>query len=249
VKVVAIIQARMGSTRLPGKVLRVLGGATVLAHVVRRAQRASNVDAIVVATTSEPRDDAIVKEAERLGVGVYRGSENDVLSRYRHAAEQAGADVVVRVTADCPLLDAEVLQAMVARFLEQRRRGARVDYLSNTLERSFPRGLDVEVFTYDALARADAEARDAAEREHVTPHIYLHPAAYAIEQQRSPIDHSRLRWTLDTEEDWNLLQEIFARLNGNRDYFATSEILELIEKDPHLSELNAHVPQKSVHPQ
>lgn len=245
-KVAAIIQARMGSTRLPGKVLRLLGNTTVLGHVVRRVQRASNVDAVVVATTNSNRDDAIIEEARRLGAGVYRGSEDDVLSRYRHAAQQVAADVVVRVTADCPLLDPEVLQGMVARFLEQRRRGARVDYLSNTLERTFPRGLDVEVFTYEALARADAEARDAAEREHVTPYLYRHPELFRIEQYRGGLDRSDLRLTLDTPEDWALLEAVFSRLGTPDGMFSTGDVLELIGREPRLRALNAHVAQKET---
>lgn len=245
-KAVAIIQARMGSTRLPGKVLRILGNATVLAHVVRRTQRASSVDAVVIATTESPHDDVIVAASLALGVGVFRGSEDDVLSRYYHAAQQAGADVIARITSDCPLLDADVLQAMVARFQATQRGGARVDYLSNTLTRTFPRGLDVEVFTFAALERADREARDAAEREHVTPYIWRNPATFRIEQYKNAVDASRYRWTLDTEDDWRLLQRIFARLGGRHDDFTTQEVLELLAREPELAAINSHVVQKEA---
>lgn len=245
-KTVAIIQARMGSTRLPGKVLRVLGNATVLAHVVRRSRRAAAVDEVVIATSESPLDDAIVDAGLRLGASVFRGSEDDVLSRYYLAAQRAGARVVVRITSDCPLLDPDVLQAMVARFLAMHRGGTPVDYLSNTLARTFPRGLDVEVFTFAALERAHREAGDAAEREHVTPYIYRNPGIFRIEQHRNAVDHSRYRWTLDTEDDWRLLQRIFARLGGRGDGFTTREVLELLAQEPGLAAINSHVAQKEA---
>lgn len=245
-RAVAIIQARMGSTRLPGKVLRVLGNATVLAHVVRRVQRASGIDEVVIATTELPQDDAIVEAGLALGVSVFRGSEDDVLSRYYLAAKRAGADVIVRITSDCPLLDADVLQAMVARFQAMHRSGTRVDYLSNTLARTFPRGLDVEVFTFAALERADREASNAAEREHVTPYICGNPGTFRIEQYENAVDASWYRWTLDTEDDWQLLQRIFARLGGQRDGFTTREVLELLAQEPGLAAINAHVARKET---
>lgn len=236
----------MGSTRLPGKVLRVLGNATVLAHVVRRAQRASSIDGVVIATTELPQDDAIVEAGLPLGVSVFRGSEDDVLSRYYLAAKRAGADVIVRITSDCPLLDSDVLQVMVARFQVLHRSGTPVDYLSNTLTRTFPRGLDVEIFTFAALERANREASDTAEREHVTPYIWRNAGTFRIEQHRNAVDASRYRWTLDTEDDWQLLQRIFARLGGHRDYFTTREVFELLAQDPALAAINSHVAQKEA---
>lgn len=236
----------MSSTRLPGKVLRVLGGCTVLAHVVRRTQSAAGIGEIVVATTESPLDNAIVAEALRLGTSVFRGSEVDVLSRYRHAAERAQADVVVRVTSDCPLLDSEVLAAMVAKFVELQRDGAPVDYLSNTLERTYPRGLDIEVFTFAALARADREASSPAEREHVTPYLYRHPEAFRITQFLNERDLSAYRWTLDTEEDWELLKGIFDRVYRPHGGIRTSDVLNLLARDPGLAAMNASVIQKAV---
>jgi len=245
-KVVAIIQARMGSTRLPGKVLRVLGGSTVLAHVVRRTHSTPGIDETVVATTESPRDAAIVEQALRLETSVFRGSEEDVLSRYRHAAERARADAIVRVTSDCPLLDSEVLAAMVARFVELQRSGTPVDYLSNTLERTYPRGLDIEIFTFAALVRADREARSPAEREHVTPYLYRHPEAFRVAQFRGDRDLSAYRWTLDTEEDWELLEGIFRRLDRPGRGIRTSDVLDLLARDPGLAATNASVIQKAM---
>jgi spore coat polysaccharide biosynthesis protein SpsF len=236
----------MGSTRLPGKVLRVLGNATVLAHVVRRAQRASSIDEVVIATTELPQDDAIAEAGVALGASVFRGSEDDVLSRYYLAAKRAGADVIVRITSDCPLLDADVLQAMVIRFLAMHRSGTRIDYLSNTLTRTYPRGLDVEVFTFAALERANREAGAAADREHVTPYVYRNSGIFRIEQHTNAVDASRYRWTLDTEDDWRLLERIFARLGGQRDDFTTREVFELLVQEPGLAAINFHVVQKEA---
>ncbi|HEX7954928.1 MAG TPA: glycosyltransferase family protein [Burkholderiales bacterium] len=244
--VVAIIQARMGSTRLPGKVLRVLGHATVLAHVVRRVQSAAGIDEIIVATTPSPNDDAIVKEAERLGASVYRGSEDDVLSRYYHAARLAHADVVVRVTSDCPLLDPDVLSGMIDKFIVAQTGDRRVDYLSNTLTRTYPRGLDVEVFSFAALARAYREAGDPAEREHVTPYLYRHPEKFMVEQCIGDVDRSHLRWTLDTEEDWHFLRQVFDHLDSGNGEISTDQVVTLLAADRHLAQINAHVTQKTV---
>ncbi len=245
-KVVAIIQARMGSTRLPGKVLRVLGSATVLEHVIHRVRRAPNIDDVVVATTESPNDVAIVEEARRLGVNVFCGSEVDVLSRYYFAAKQVNADVVLRVTSDCPLLDPEVMRAMVDKFQTLQRDYESVDYLSNTLTRTYPRGLDVEVFTFEALERAYREATSPAEREHVTPYLYRYPEKFRIGQYLSDVDHSRYRWTLDTEDDWQLLKQIFDRLGKGSANFSTGEVMELLVKEPQLAKVNTHVAQKTV---
>jgi spore coat polysaccharide biosynthesis protein SpsF len=159
--IVAVIQARMGSTRLPGKVLRDIGGKTMLARVVRRMQCAASLSQVVVATTTSPADKAIVAECERLGIPAFRGDEQDVLDRYYQAAQAHRADVVVRVTSDCPLIDPGVVDEVVRAFLD-----AEPDYASNTLERTYPRGLDTEVMTMAALARAWREAQEPYQHAH-----------------------------------------------------------------------------------
>ena len=174
-KVVAIIQARMGSTRLPGKVLLELAGRTMLGRVVRRVRLAGLVDEVVVATTNAPADDPIVDECRRLPVACFRGSEHDVVERYHRAAAAYRADVVVRITADCPLIDPEVTDHVIRAFLQHR-----PDYASNTLHRTYPRGLDTEVFTAAALARACHEASEPYQRTHVTPYIYQHPEYFRL---------------------------------------------------------------------
>ena len=237
----------MGSTRLPGKVLRDLCGTTVLGHVVRRVRRCDLVDKIVVATSISVADDLVEREAEAQGALVFRGSEEDVLSRYLEAALQSKADVIVRVTSDCPLVDPEILCQMVELF---RRRNAAssaqpVDYLSNTLgERTFPRGLDAEVFTTDALAKAHALARDPWDREHVTPYIYSHPEMFRLEGYRQATDQSSLRWTLDTEEDWILIQTVYDTLGAERRAFTTQDVIEYLRTRPELMFVNADVRQK-----
>lgn len=245
-RTVAIIQARTGSTRLPAKVLKYLAGKTVLEHVVARVKAAPLVDEVVIATTTSPTDDPIVALAETCGVRWSRGSESDVLSRYFHAAREAQADMVVRITSDCPLLDPVVLSAMVGQFLERLGTDAEVDYLSNTLTRSYPRGLDAEVFTFAALTSAFQEATRAHEREHVTPYLYQHPERFRLAEVVNERDLSNHRWTLDTPEDWELIERIYAALGPQGDIFSTQAVLGLLEANPELLTINAHVEQKKL---
>lgn len=245
-KAVAIIQARMGSTRLPGKVMKTLCGRTVLGHVITRVKACPLVDEIVVATTQDPQDDVIVAEARKFGARTFRGSEEDVLSRYYFAAGEAGADIVVRVTSDCPLFDPHLLNTMLGQFHADRSSGRGLDYLSNTLERTYPRGLDAEIFTFSALERSHVEARQPHEREHVTPYIYQHPEFFALKNFSGPVNLSDLRWTLDTEEDWRLIEAIYAVLGNEEPFFSTQAVLQLLESQPELVSINAHVEQKEL---
>jgi spore coat polysaccharide biosynthesis protein SpsF len=237
---VAIIQARMGSSRLPGKVLKDLGGETVLGRVVRRLQRSRHISKIVVATTTGPADEVIVAECDRLEVLCFRGSEHDVLDRYYQAAHEKAAEAVVRVTSDCPLIDAKLVDETVEVF-----RNRHADYASNVFPRTYPRGLDTEVFSFDALDRAWREAREAHQREHVTPYLYEHPQIFKLASLSGAADYSRYRWTLDTREDLELLRAIYSRFHG-RDDFSWQEVLRLMEREPELAELNSQVLQKSV---
>jgi spore coat polysaccharide biosynthesis protein SpsF len=239
-KTFAIIQARMGSSRLPGKVLMDLGGETVLRRVVSRLRRATLIDELVVATTDWVADDAIVKECQRLEVPCFRGSENDVLDRYCQAARTYAAETVVRITSDCPVIDPELVDETIRIF--QRRHG---DYASNVLLRSYPRGLDTEVFTRAALERAWHDARKPYQREHVTPYFYEHPETFELVSLRGRIDYSQYRWTLDTLEDLRLLRTIYAHFD-NRDDFSWSEAICVMEHEPDLAELNGQVVQKAL---
>lgn len=243
-KVVAIIQARMGSSRLPRKILRKLLNDSVLGHVVERTKAARKVDQVVIATTPAAEDEVIVQEANRLGVTVTRGSEQDVLERYYEAACEVNADIIVRITSDCPLLDWTLVDAMIGKFLSLAAAGDAVDYLSNTVTRSYPRGLDAEVFTLHALEKAHAEATSAVEREHVTPYLYRHPEIFRIAQFVGEVDMSQHRWTLDTDEDWLLLSAVFQHF-GRPDFF-TAEVCDFLDANPEIFSLNAGVEQKAM---
>lgn len=242
VKTVAIIQARLGSTRLPGKVLRQLGGKTVLAQTITRAKSCPQLDAVVVATTEQPGDAAVAEEARQCGAAAFRGSESDVLSRYYLAAKENQADLVIRITADCPLYDGRLLDRMLTQF----KRVKTADFFSNTQKRTFPRGLDTEIFPFAALERAYREADQPHAREHVTPYLYQHPECFQLYSYEESPDLSELRWTLDTPEDWELMQAIYAELQQADRIFTTEDILKLLKARPELTKLNAHVEQKKL---
>lgn len=241
-RTVAIIQARMGSTRLPGKVLKRLAGDTVLGHVVRRVRQAKRLDDICVATTNLAEDDAIEAESRRLGATCFRGSERDVLGRYHGAAQASGADAIVRVTSDCPLFDGSLLDKMLVVFQSE----PGLDYLSNVLVRRFPRGLDAEMFTLAALERAHREATKDHEREHVTPYFYQHPELFKLRSFEGREDLSVHRWTLDTPEDWRFVQAVYAALDTPGNIFTTEDVLKLLKARPELAKLNADVEQKKL---
>jgi spore coat polysaccharide biosynthesis protein SpsF len=241
--VVAIVQARMASSRLPGKVLRELGGEPVLAWVVERCRRALTVNSVLVATTTEPADDPVALLCAERGWPVFRGSQFDVLDRYYQAARWVKADVIVRVTADCPLIDPQVIDQVVREFLE---RG--VDFAANRLpppwKRTFPIGLDTEVVSFAALERAWREANQKYEREHVMPYLYDEPGRFNIFILEHEPDLGHLRWTVDTPEDLELLQAVVERLSRRMD-FSWEEVLAIFEREPQLAEINASVNHKS----
>ncbi len=240
-KIVAIIQARMGSSRLPRKVLMDLGGATVLDRVLNRLGRSELIHELLVATTVEPADDAIVEHCKRTGRKVFRGSEQDVLDRYYHAAKYIDADVAVRITSDCPVIDPDVTDATIRGFFDQH-----ADYASNALVRTYPRGLDTEVMTVRALERAWRESTKPYQREHVTPYIYENPSQFKLHGIENDVDCSQHRWTLDTPEDLQLLRAIYERFGGCDD-FSWRQVLEVVQDDPSLANINRHVVQKAVH--
>jgi spore coat polysaccharide biosynthesis protein SpsF len=239
-KIVAIVQARMGSTRLPGKVLVDLGGATTLARVLRRLDRATLLDRIIVATSTASSDDEILQECSRSHVDCFRGSESDVLDRYYSAANTYPADAVVRITADCPLVDPTLVDQTITKFQNQS-----ADYASNALQRTYPRGLDVEVFTIAALKLAWQSARRPYEREHVTPYLYEHPDLFRLVSEVGTVDYSQYRWTLDTPEDLQLLRAIYSRFD-NKDTFSWLDVITLMGREPQLADLNCNVRQKSL---
>lgn len=240
-KVVAIVQTRMSSTRLPGKVLQDLEGKSVLARVVERLRRARLLNEVVIATTDRPADDVILQECRRLPVSASRGDEENVLDRYYRTAQLFKADVVVRITSDCPLIDPEITDKTIAAFLE-----AKPDYASNVRERTYPRGLDTEVFTFDALARTWQMAGKPYERVHVTPYIYEHPQEFRVLSVTGDKDYSSHRWTVDTPQDLEFLRAVYARLRDKPNFLWT-DVLDVLDREPELIEINRSIEQKALH--
>jgi spore coat polysaccharide biosynthesis protein SpsF len=232
----------MTSSRLPGKVLMPLLGRPMLGQQLDRLRRCRSLDAIMIATTDRPTDDPVVAFCEREGVPSHRGSEHDVLSRFAGAAQQASADVVLRATADCPLIDPGVVDACVERFLDP---SSSFDYVSNCIVRTFPRGMDTEVFTRAALDAANREATDPSDREHVTPFLYRHPERFQLGSYTRDTDESRYRLTVDTQADFDLIDAIFRELLGHGRPMELLDILALLRARPDLVALNAHVEQKA----
>lgn len=235
-----VVQARMGSERLPGKVLQSIAGPPMLEWVLRRCLLARTADAVVLATTTNPRDDVLADHAGRLGVGVHRGSESDVLARYLGAATQASLDVIVRVTSDCPLIDPTVIDLVVAHFRAQ---AVAPDYTSNTWPRSVPTGLDVEVCSRAALARAAALATAPRDREHVTLYLKEHPETFRIAPVAVTDRGLDGRWTVDEASDLAFVRAVVDALGGRIDLH-WREVLDLVERRPDLVAINSKVRQK-----
>ncbi|NMB33101.1 MAG: NTP transferase domain-containing protein [Clostridium sp.] len=244
-KIGAIVQTRMGSTRLPGKVMLDLCGKPVTRHVIERLKNSSFLDEIIIATTTLKRDGVIAEQAEKGGVKWFCGSEDDVLSRYYYAARENALDIVVRITSDCPLIDPGILDDVIDVFVNNNY--ILVTNAGNDLaQRTFPRGLDVEVFSFNALEDAFNNGQKSYHREHVTPYLYeTYPKN--IYYFKNDIDYSNYRWTLDTEEDYELISMVYERLyNKYGDGFGMAEILELMKSEPKLGRINAHVQQKQL---
>jgi glutamate-1-semialdehyde 2,1-aminomutase/spore coat polysaccharide biosynthesis protein SpsF len=233
--VVAIIQARMGSTRLPGKSLAEIEKRPMLWHVIQRAKRASMIDRVVVATSTAPADDAIEKVCREINVPCYRGSENDVLDRYYHAARAEKASQVVRITADCPLIDPEVIDRVVRRF-----QFGDLDYASNAMVRSYPDGLDTEIFSFSALERAWHEASKTSEREHVTPYLRSEKFRTANVENGSISLSQHYRWTVDEAQDLEFIRAVYKAFRGQEN-FGMKDVLQLIEKNPGLENMNSEI--------
>jgi len=237
----------MGSTRLPGKVMLPLDNHYVLNHVVNRVSQAVQIDTTVVATSRKQQDDIITQFAPRFGAELYRGSESDVLDRMFEAAKEHDADIIVRITADCPLLDPTVVDS-VLETLQQ----TDADYASNIQQRTFPRGLDVEAFTFDSFERVHEEATEPHHREHVTPYYREHPKTFDLETVTSEMvyddpqfqNRTDLRLTLDEAADYALLRRLYEEI-PYEDILPTKRAIEYID-DQNLKDINAHIEQKEV---
>lgn len=227
-KTALIVQARMGSKRLPGKVLKEVLGKPLLEYQIERLSKVRLSSQLIVATTSLDKDDPIALLCEKMGVAVFRGSEKDVLSRYYEAATEVGAEVIVRVTADCPLIDPKLVDEVIERFLFL---PPKVDYASNCLERTFPVGMDTEVFSYDTLKSTWKLAKKPEEREHVTLYMYRGKSPFSVANVANIRgNQSDVRLTVDTPEDFKRVEDILTKLYPFKQDFGLDDILEVIHE-------------------
>lgn len=241
-RVVAIIQARLGSTRLPGKILKEINGRPLLSYQLERLQNSRFIDELVIATTNNEKDNQLVEFCENRQVSFFRGSETDVLARYYEAAVKFKADAIVRITSDCPIIDLQIVDKTIKDFIDNRE----YDYVSNTVERTYPRGLDTEVFTFAALEKAYNEAVLERDREHVTAYFYTNSHLFNIGYVKNDVDYSKYRWTVDTEEDFELIKLIIGTLYRENPNFTLLDTVNLMEKNPDWFKINAHIEQKKL---
>ena len=232
----AIIQARVSSTRLPQKVIKKIEGKTVLEHLILRAKKVKNCDKVILATTDKKDDDVLGKIAKELNVLAFRGSENDVLDRYYQAAKLFKIDPIVRITADCPLLDPKIVEKVIDFYFS-----GNYDYISNTHPPTFPNGMDVEIFNFKSLEKSWKKAKLRSEREHVTPYIFKNPKLFKIGNITYEKDFSHLRLTLDEKEDLILIRKIYKELYPKNPFFGLEQVLELFKRKPELIEINQHI--------
>jgi spore coat polysaccharide biosynthesis protein SpsF len=241
-KIVMIVQARMTSTRLPGKVLKPVLGKPLLEYQIERLKRVKLAKEIVIATTTNATDDRIAALCDRLLISYFRGSEADVLARYHSAATNHQADAIVRVTSDCPLIDPQEIDKVIQYYIQHQ---DQYDYVSNCLKRTYPRGMDTEVLSFKALNEAFIEATEQPDREHVTPFINRQPKRYNLGHVLYADDHSQHRWTVDTSEDFELIQKILEAIYPQNPEFSLEDCLRLLDQYPEWSTINAHIEQKS----
>jgi len=243
-KKVAIIQARMGSSRLPGKVMKNIAGKPMLAHVCERIRRSKLINHIVVATTDELADDPIAFFCEENNIPHFRGKQFDVLDRYYQASLLFKANIIVRITADCPLVDPEMIDDVIQSFINQK-----VDFAANRLpppwKRSFPIGLDIEVCSFFALEKAWKEATLEFEREHVMPFLYDHPNRFKTLLIHHEPDYGNRRWTVDTQQDFDMVEKIIEHFHPIND-FSWVDVLDYVKLNPEIEMINQQVAAKSV---
>jgi len=236
VKIVAVIQVRMGSTRLPGKVLADVLGQPMLSHIIDRLRFAKRVDQVVLATSAADTDAPIRAFADKHAIPCFAGSELDVVDRLYGAARQFGADAIVRITGDCPLADPKMVDEVVGTYFSDAKA---LDYVSNVLPRSYPDGLDTEVYPTKTLGRLCEEIADFPARESFPIYLWNNKQKFRIANVASPIDLSALRWTVDYEEDLTFVREVFRRLYRKGEFFSMPDVLGLMKANPELAAINA----------
>lgn len=234
--VIAVIQARISSTRLPGKVLKKIEGKTILEHVINRVKAAKNLDDVIVATTVKKEDLEIVKLCAKLGISVFCGSENDVLDRYYQTARLFKADHIIRITSDCPLIDPQVTDEVIELYFQKK-----ADYATNTIPETFPDGLDTEVFSFKTLKRSWENAKLSSEREHVTPYIRNNSNIFKLVNLKSNINLSNKRWTIDEPEDFEFIKIIYKNLYPKDSLFGMEATLNYLRKNPEVEKINKNI--------
>ncbi len=242
-KTVIIVQARMTSTRLPGKILLPVLNKPLLEYQVERLRRVRLSDDLVIATTENETDEPIVELCRKLQVPYFRGPEEDVLARYFGAAREFQADSIVRITSDCPLIDPEIIDRVIGVFNTNR---DQFDYVSSSLRRTYPRGMDTEVLPFNILKEAYEEAVHNEEREHVTPFVYLRPKRYRLGSVENEADYSHYRLTVDTREDFELIKLLIEKLYPSNPLFGLQDIINLLLGNPEWAAINSHVEQKKL---
>lgn len=241
-RIIAIIQARMGSSRLPGKALKELIGEPMLVHIHNRVRQSTLVNDIIIATTESEKDNTIVELCRDRKWLFYQGSENDVLDRYYQTAKVFNADIIVRITSDCPIIDASIIDTILLKYFEPPQFP---DYASNVYPvRTFPQGLDTEVFSFQTLERIWKEDNNPVLREHVTQYIIKNPNKFTITCIMNPTDLSYHRWTVDTIEDFSLINAIYEHFG--HDKFTWTAVLHFLAQNPQLSEINKHILQRVI---
>jgi spore coat polysaccharide biosynthesis protein SpsF len=239
-KVVAIIQARMNSTRLPGKVLKKILNKTMLEYLIERIESSDKVDELIIATTQKKTDDLIHQFCEDNSLNCFRGSESDVLARYYHTAKYIKADYIVRICADSPLIDTYIIDELIDEFLLE---SSNYDYLSNTINQTYPLGMNMEIFNMRSLEEAHQNAESLYEREHVTPYIYNHSDEFKIMEKHLDEDMSFLRLTVDQEEDFQLISYIIENLYTLNPNYRLSDIISLYKDNPSIFKINSNIKQ------
>jgi spore coat polysaccharide biosynthesis protein SpsF len=233
----------MSSSRLPGKIMRPVVGKPLLELLVERLKRARRVDEVVIATTTNDGDDQVESLTQRLGIGCFRGSEHDVLDRVLRAAQATGTDVIVEITGDCPLIDFQVIDKLVDVY-----QANDFDYVANILKRTFPRGLDTQVFATSVLEEVARLTDDPVDHEHVSLYIYQHPERFKLHNVESgmPEEFWDLRLTVDTAEDFALVRRVYEELYPVNPAFTVQDVAGLFQRQPELRTINQHIMQKAV---
>lgn len=242
-KTVIIHQARMSSTRLPGKVMLEILGKPLLAHSLERLSKVRLANKVIVATSTNPKDDTIEEFCKDFGVEVFRGSEENVLDRFYFAAKKFSSDHIVRTTADCPIIDPKIVEDVISLYFTE---GQDYDYASNFIKRSYPLGMSAECFSKEGLETVYRKASQDYEKSHVTPYFYLHPEEFHLASLESPVDLSLQRWTVDTPEDFEFVKNIISSLQEREDPYSMGTVLKILDENPEWLNINRHIRQKEL---